>query len=105
LPFSQIDAAASSPNSQSRFALSNPSTLPATVRLVAFNATGSAASDHPLVVTLAPHGQFFSDNLAATMGLPPIFLGWVAVQSDTPVGVYNHRRTGTVGAVVPVHRQ
>jgi N-acetylneuraminic acid mutarotase len=106
LPFSQIGlgAATSSPNSESRFALSNPSALPATVQLIAYNATGSPASDHPLLVTLAPHGQFFSDNLAATMGLPTVFLGWVAVQSDIPVGVYNHRRTGTVGSVVPVHR-
>jgi hypothetical protein len=82
----------------------NPSSLPATVQLVAFNATGSPATSHPLVVTLAPHGQFFTANLAAAMGLPAVFLGWVAIQSDVPVGVYNHRRTGTVGSVVPLHR-
>jgi hypothetical protein len=91
--------------SQSRFALSNQNAAPATVRLIAFNATGSAASNNPLVVTLAPHGQFFSDNLGADMGLPYAFIGWVAIQSDLPVGVYNHRRTGTVGSVVPLHRQ
>ncbi|HEY0476340.1 MAG TPA: kelch repeat-containing protein [Kofleriaceae bacterium] len=104
LPFSPIDAAAGTQNSRSRFALSNPGATPATVRLIAYNATGSAASSHPLVVTLAPHGQYFSDNLAAAMGLPAVFVGWVAVQSDLPVGVYNHRRTGDVGSVVPLHR-
>jgi hypothetical protein len=103
LPFS--DLAASTSNSRSRFALSNPGTAPATVRLLAFNATGSAATSHPLIVTLSPGGQFFSDNLAADMGLPNVFVGWVAVQSSSPVGVYNHRRTGSVGNTVPIHAQ
>lgn len=66
-----MGAATSSPNSASRFALSNPSALPATVQLIACNATGSPASSRPLLVTLAPHGQFFSDNLAAAPALKP----------------------------------
>jgi hypothetical protein len=37
------------------------------------------------------------------MGLPPIFLGWVSAQSSGPVLVYNHRRSGNLGATVPVH--
>jgi hypothetical protein len=105
LPFAPIGEAGTTPTSQSRFALSNPGATAATVRLLAFNATGAAATSHPFIVTLAPHGQFFSDNVAATMGLPSVFLGWVEVQSSAPVGVYNHRRTGTVGATVPLHRQ
>jgi hypothetical protein len=105
LPFAPVGEAGTTPTSQSRFALSNPGATPATVRLLAFNATGQAATSHPFIVTLAPHGQFFSDNVAATMGLPSVFLGWVEVQSSAPVGVYNHRRTGTVGSAVPLHRQ
>jgi hypothetical protein len=102
LPFANIDAA-SNPTSQSRFALSNPGTAPATVRLLAFSTTGGPASTHSLVVTLAPGGQLFTDNLVAAMGLPSVFLGWVAIQSSAPVGVYNHRRTGASGSIVPVH--
>jgi hypothetical protein len=104
LPFA-LGGAATSPNSQSRFALSNPGAAPAAVRLLAYSATGGPASSHTLDLTLAPHGQFFSDNVAATMGLPAAFIGWVSIQSSAPVSVYNHRRTGDVGTTVPVHGQ
>ncbi|HEY0482445.1 MAG TPA: kelch repeat-containing protein [Kofleriaceae bacterium] len=94
-------AAATATTSQSRFALSNPGAGAATVQLIAYNASGSQAATFN--VTLAANGQFFTENLAATMGLPPVFLGWVAVQSSSPVVVYNHRRTGDSGSTVPVH--
>jgi N-acetylneuraminic acid mutarotase len=106
-PFAQADldaaAAAAATTSQTRFALSNPGSTTAAVQLTAFNATGSPAGS--LTVNLAPDGQFFSENLAQAMGLPPVFLGWVQVQSSAPVLVYNHRRTNGAGATVPVHGQ
>lgn len=101
LPFSQINPAAATPTTSSRVALSNPGTAPVTVSLTAFNATGSVAGTFS--VTVAPDGQFFTENLGASMGLPPVFLGWVQVQASGTVLVYNHRRTGTAGATVPVH--
>ncbi|HEX7836866.1 MAG TPA: hypothetical protein VF469_05350, partial [Kofleriaceae bacterium] len=102
--FAQADlAAAAAPanTSQSRFALANPGATTATVQLIAFNATGSQAGS--LTVNVAPDGQFFTENLAAAMGLPPVFLGWVQVQSTSPVVVYNHRRTDGAGSTVPAH--
>jgi hypothetical protein len=101
LPFSQINPAAATPTSASRVALSNPGRAPISVNLTAFNATGSVAGT--LSVTLAPDGQFFTESLGAAMGLPPVFLGWVQIQASSTVLVYNHRRTGTAGATVPVH--
>jgi hypothetical protein len=57
-----------------------------------------------LVVTVPAHGQFFTENLGASIvGLPPIFLGSVTIHADTPVAIYNHRRGGATGATVPVH--
>ena len=47
--------------------------------------------------------QYLTENLGAAMGLPPIFLGWISAQSSGPVAIYNHRRSGNVGATVPVH--
>jgi hypothetical protein len=103
--FSAIDAGASTPTtSRSRFSLSNPGPTPATVQLIVNNATGSPAIP-PLTVTVAPNGQYFHDNLALDLGLPPVFLGSVTVQSDVPVLVYNHRMTGDGGSAVPVHGQ
>ncbi|HEX3765718.1 MAG TPA: kelch repeat-containing protein [Kofleriaceae bacterium] len=102
LPFAQIGAAAST-TSDSRVALANPGTSPITVNLTAFNATGSVAGS--LSVTIAPDGQYFTENLGAAMALPPVFLGWVQVQASGTVLVYNHRRTGTAGATVPVHAE
>jgi hypothetical protein len=95
-------AAAAAGTSASRFAVSNPGSGPATVTLTAINATGSTAGP-PFVVTLAPSGQFFSDNLARDMGLPPVFLGSVTIQSTGAVMVYNHRTAADGGATVPVH--
>jgi hypothetical protein len=104
--FAKVDAAAATPaTSQSRFSLSNPGSTMATVQLVANNATGSPATSVPFVVTLQPHAQFFSANLALDMGLPPVFLGSLSIQSDAPVLVYNHRQIGDGGSVVPVHGQ
>jgi len=96
----EADAAAT-PSSQSRFAVSNPGASPVAVQIAAFNATGSAAGT--ITVTVAGKGQFFTENLGAAMGLPPVFLGWIAIQATGPVLIYNHRRTGTAGATVPVH--
>ena len=101
--FAVNSAAAAPATSQSRVALSNPGTTTATVQLTAFNATGAPALSEPFEVTLAPNGQFFSENLAADMGLPPLFLGWVRIHSTAPVLLYNHRRSGQGGAAVPVH--
>jgi hypothetical protein len=105
-PFSPIRpdaiAAAAAGTSSSRFAVSNSGTGSATVTITAVNATGSAAG-LPLVLTLAPSGQFFSDNLARDMGLPPIFLGWVTIQSTSSVVIYNHRVAADGGATVPIH--
>lgn len=103
LPFSPIGAAAASTATDSRIALANPGTSPVTVNLTAFNATGSVAGS--LSVTVAPDGQYFTENLGAAMGLPPVFLGWVQIQAGGTVLVYNHRRTGTAGATVPVHAE
>jgi hypothetical protein len=89
--------------SETRFALSNPGAATATVELVPYNASGSPATSQPFVVTLAPNGQFFSDDLVTDMGLAPVFFGWVTIQSNQPVTVYNHRRSGQGGTTVPVH--
>ena len=96
-------AAAAAGTQQSRFALSNPGSTPATVSLTPYNATGSTALGAPFVVTIAPNGQFLSDNLVADLGLPPVFFGAVRIQSTAPVLVYNHRRAGQGGSPVPVH--
>jgi len=94
---------ASSPTANSRFAVSNPSDGPAVVEIDALNASGSLATS-PLVVTVPAHGQFFTENLAASIvGLPPIFLRSVTIHASTPVAIYNHRRGGATGATVPVH--
>ena len=98
---SQVIDAAASTASASRVALSNPGSAPATVTLTAINATGSVAGT--LAVTLAPGGQYVTENLGAAMGLPPVFLGWVSIQASSTVLVYNHRRTGTAGEIVPTH--
>jgi hypothetical protein len=98
----KTDAAAAG-TQESRFALSNPGSTTATVSLTPYNATGSTALGAPFVITLAPNGQFFSENLAADMGLPPVFLGSVSIQSSAPVLVYNHRRSAQGGSPVPVH--
>ena len=103
-PFSSVpspNAPAAGSTTVTRFALSNPGSAPITVSLTAFNANGSAGGS--LSVTVAAHGQFLTENLGAAMGLPPIFLGWVSAQSSGPVLVYNHRRSGNLGATVPVH--
>jgi hypothetical protein len=96
-----IDAAAATPTTASRVALSNPGGAPISVNLTAFNATGSVAGT--LSVTVAPDGQYVTEDLASAMGLPPVFLGWVQIQASGTVLVYNHRRTGTAGGIVPVH--
>jgi hypothetical protein len=102
LPFSQVGmAAATVPTSTTRFAAANPGSSPVTVTLTAFNATGSVAGTFS--VTVAPDGQYFTENLAAAMNLPPVFLGWVTVGASGPVQVYNHRITGDGGSAVPVH--
>lgn len=107
LPFSSVPAplagVGAGSTSASRFALSNPGNAPVTVSLTAFNATGSVANAAPFVVTLAAHGQYATENLGAALNLPPVFLGWVSAQATGPVLVYNHRRSGNVGATVPVH--
>jgi hypothetical protein len=102
--FAQVGmGAAATPSSESRVALSNPGTAPVTVNLTAFNATGSVAGTFS--VTLAPDGQYLTEDLGAAMDLPPVFLGWVQMQSSGPVLVYNHRRSGNTGAIVPIHGQ
>lgn len=71
LPFAAVAAMARSPmalaavgatgTTLSRFALSNPGASPATVELAAVNASGGAPTQ-PFVMTLAPNGQFFTDD-------------------------------------------
>jgi hypothetical protein len=39
------------------------------------------------------------------MGLPSVFLGSLDVRSDVPVLIYNHRRSGDTGDVIPVYAQ
>lgn len=94
-------AASASETTLSRFALSNPGSASATVELAAVNASGGTPTA-PFTVTLAPNGQLFTEDLAGTMGLPPVFFGWLTVQSNTPVLVYNQRRSGDTGDSVPV---
>jgi hypothetical protein len=94
-------AAAATPTTSSRVALSNPGTAPVTVSLTAFNATGSVAGTFS--VNLAPNGQYFTEDLAVAMSLPPVFFGWVQIQASGPVLVFNRRQTGTAGGMVPVH--
>ncbi len=96
-------AAAATPTTASRVALSNPGSAPITVNLTAFNATGSVAGT--ISVTVAGDGQYVTEDLASAMGLPPVFLGWVQIQASGTVLVYNHRRTGTAGGTVPVHAE
>lgn len=100
-PAMEAAAAAANQISLSRFAVSNPGTAATTVTLTAFNATGSVAGT--LTVPLAPDGQYATENLASAMDLPPVFLGWISLQASSTVLVYNHRRIGTAGAIVPVH--
>lgn len=85
----------------SRFAVSNPGASTATVELSAISATGGPETQ-PVVVTLAPNAQLLTEDLVSRMGLPPIFLGSLVVRSDTPVLVYNHRRSGDTGDVIPI---
>jgi hypothetical protein len=94
-------AAAATPTTASRVALSNPGSGPITVTMTAFNATGSVAGTFSR--TVAPDGQYVTEDLAVAMGLPPVFLGWVQIQATGTVLVHNHRRTGTMGGIVPVH--
>jgi hypothetical protein len=89
------------PLGNSRFAVANPGASPAVVELAPVNASGGAALT-PLLVTVAPGGQFFTENLAQTMGLPPVFYGWVSVRASAPVSIYNHRRAGNTGTTVPI---
>lgn len=86
----------------SRFAVGNPGTTSATVTLTAFDASGATALAAPLVVTVAPNGQYSTEDLANDIGLPAEFLGSVGVRSTAPVLVYNHRRMGQGGSTVPV---
>jgi hypothetical protein len=103
VPAAATSAKSSSSTANSRFALSNPSAGPAVVEIDALNASGSLAAS-PLMVTVPAHGQFFTENLAASIvGLPPIFLGSVTIHASTPVAIYNHRRGGATGDTVPVH--
>jgi hypothetical protein len=88
--------------SASRVAIANPGSLPATVKLTPYNQTGAPALPQPFVVTVAPNGQFFSDDLARDMGLPAVFLGSVSIQSSAPVLFYSHRHIGLGGSIVPV---
>ena len=74
------------------------------MQLAAVNASGGAATA-PFVVTLAPNGQFFTEDLVGAMGLPPIFFGWLTVESNAPILVYNQRRSGDSGDSVPVLAQ
>jgi Kelch motif protein len=97
-------AATTSQTTLSRFALSNPGSIAATVELSAVNASGGAPTP-PFSVTLPPNAQLFTEDLVGTMGLPPLFLGWLTVQSDMPVLVYNQRRSGDSGDSVPVCAQ
>jgi hypothetical protein len=96
-------AAAATPATTSRVALSNPGSAPVTVNLTAFNATGSVAGS--LSVTVAGNGQYFTEDLATAMGVPPVFFGWVQLQSTGTVLVFNRRQTGTAGGMVPVHAE
>jgi hypothetical protein len=89
------------PLGNSRFAVANPGPTPAVVELAAVNASGGAPLA-PLVVTVSPGGQFFTENLAQSMGLPPVFYGWVSVRASAPVSIYNHRRAGNTGSTVPI---
>lgn len=86
---------------QSRFAVGNPGTAPATVRITATDATGETAGP-ALTLALAPDGQFFTDDLGAAMQLPPRFAGWVTVQSTAPILISHHHRTGTGGGALPI---
>ena len=43
--------------------------------------------------------------LATAMALPPVFFGWVQIQSTGTVLVFNRRQTGTAGGMVPVHAE
>jgi hypothetical protein len=97
-------AAGTTTTALSRLAVSNPGTTTATVELSAINATGGAPTA-PFVVTLPPNAQFFTEDLVSAMGLPPLFLGSLTVRSDVPVLVYNHRRSGDTGDVIPVYAQ
>jgi Kelch motif len=88
----------------SRFALSNPGSTTATVELSAVNASGGSPTQ-PVVITLPANAQFFTEDLVTAMGLPPLFLGSLIVQSDVPVLVYNQRRSGDTGDAIPVYPQ
>ena len=94
-------ATSASETTLSRFAVSNPGSASTTVELSAVNASGGTPTA-PFTVTLAPNGQLFTEDLVGAMGLPPVFLGWLSVQSSAPVLVYNQRRSGDVGDSVPV---
>ncbi len=99
-----LAAGATTTTALSRFGVSNPGATTATVELAAINATGGTPTQ-PFVVTLPPNAQFFTEDLVSAMGLPPIFLGSLSVRSDVPVLVYNHRRSGDTGDVIPVYAQ
>jgi len=90
------------PDESSRIAISNAGEGAATVELLPINADGSAALLDPLVVSVVGGGQFFTEDIAGSMGLPTPFFGWVVVKASAPVAIYNQARSSMTGAVMPV---
>jgi hypothetical protein len=66
-----------------------------------FDETGIEATKAPIMIRVAPGGQYFTQDIVQSLGLPSTFLGWLSISSDNPVSIYNHRLMGDTGAIVP----
>src|SRR5262249_16806580 len=84
----------------SRIAISNPGASTAHAQLTAYYPSGSVGAT--LNVSVVGGGEFFTEDIVGVMGLPPIFQGWMTLASDSSVLVFNQRRSGDTGALVPV---
>jgi hypothetical protein len=86
----------------SRVALANTGATPATVEIVAVNASGSPVGSKPVVLTVPAGRQLLSENLGELLDVPPVFYGWASIRSTAPLLVYHHRLMGGAGTVLPV---
>jgi subtilisin family serine protease len=85
---------------RSRLVISVPAGPTANVRLMAFNLDGTPAISEQVTIQVVGGGQFFTDDLAGFLGLPPGFLGSLTINSNVPVLGLNLERTDSAGGFV-----
>jgi hypothetical protein len=90
---------------RSRLVISVPDGSTANVKLMAFNPDGTPALSDQITIQVVGGGQFFTDDLAGFLGLPPGFLGSLTLTSNVPVLGLNLERTDSAGGFVAPIRQ